>query len=46
MKLLREAHAVKLDNIAPQPAVTDPIIHSTIFGYQSIKGRVVLGVKK
>lgn len=46
MKLLRESRTVKLDYITPQPAVTYPIFHSTIFDFQSIKRRVLLGVKK
>jgi hypothetical protein len=47
VELLRETHAAKLDNIAPPPpAVTYPIFHSTIFGYQSIKRRELLDMKK
>jgi len=45
VKLLRENRTVKLDYIAPQPAVTYPIFHSTIFDFQSIKRRALLGVK-
>jgi len=45
VKLLRESRTVKLDYITPQPAVTYPIFHSTIFDFQSIKRRVLLGVK-